>query len=737
MDTATQTPLKTKKALHEAVSAIASKCDGANSQDGVGFNGSDTKFGLRASLITPDMWTDDISWEVYTMLQTYKGQLEKYGHPFETLPLPQKGDFNGRDQARSLAKALEYIVSRNIDFNGEQFVITFRYDSSVVNAVRQIEGAKWNPQQKEWKAPASSAPGVVSFAEQFEFSFSKPAEDQVKGVKPKKVQKRKAKRRLYMEGSSLIFECGTNEHLIFAIKQIRGRTWDSKRKLWIAPSTSMEQALDVAHVWDFEMDPSLVTKADEIVHKQHVRAAASEAQNADLVVEGLNTKHPVTGQELKLRPFQKAGVAYAVETKRCFIADEMGLGKTVQALASVQFEKAYPCLVVCPASLKMNWEREVRMWLPGKTVHIVDNKVGVKNADVIVINYDILSKQKDALGKVGFNSLIFDESHYAKNSSAQRTKALKHLAKSIPSTGMVLALTGTPVLNRPVELVSQLEILDRIEDFGGSWHFRQRYCAASHNGHGWDFKGASNEEELNNLLRSTCYVRRNKADVLKELPAKGRYTVDVELSPASRKIYRNTENEVLIGLQAQTSVNQLGQLMTLKRLAGEAKVEAACDWIDTFLDSTDRKLVVFAHHISVVDGIANKYGGVRVAGKDTQQARQDAVDKFQSDPECRVIVLNMKAGGVGLTLTAASDVLFVEQGWSPADHDQAEDRCHRIGQDETVSAWYLLANETIDQDVYRLISDKRLIVDAVTDGDETSGDSILNELVKTLVARTR
>ena len=184
MDTATETPLETKKALHRAVTAIASQCDGANSQDGVGFNGADTKFGQRASLITPDMWTDDISWEVYNMLQTYKGQLQKYGHPFEALPLPTKGNFDGRDQARSLAKALEFIVSRNVDFNNEHFIITFRYDSSVVNAVRQIEGAKWNPQRKEWKAPASSASKVVSFAEQFEFTFSKLAENQIKGVKP-------------------------------------------------------------------------------------------------------------------------------------------------------------------------------------------------------------------------------------------------------------------------------------------------------------------------------------------------------------------------------------------------------------------------------------------------------------------------------------------------------------------------------------------------------------------------
>ena len=140
-------------------------------------------------------------------------------------------------------------------------------------------------------------------------------------------------------------------------------------------------------------------------------------------------------------------------------------------------------------------------------------------------------------------------------------------------------------------------------------------------------------------------------------------------------------------------------------------------------------------HITVVDAIADKYGGVRVAGKDSQKVRQEAIDKFQNDPSCRVIVLNMKAGGVGLTLTSASDVLFVEQGWSPADHDQAEDRCHRIGQDANVSAWYLLANETIDQDIYKLISDKRFVVDAVTDGDEYSDDSILNELVKKLVGR--
>ena len=166
-------------------------------------------------------------------------------------------------------------------------------------------------------------------------------------------------------------------------------------------------------------------------------------------------------------------------------------------------------------------------------------------------------------------------------------------------------------------------------------------------------------------------------------------------------------------------------------------MEAATEWIETFLDSTGRKLVVFAHHISVVDALAERFGGLRVAGKDSAEARQEAVDKFQNDPDAKVLVLNMKAGGVGLTLTAASDVLFVEQGWTPAEHSQAEDRCHRIGQDaDNVSAWYLLAEKTIDDDIYDLIEKKRITVDAVTEGEDNSQDSVLKDLVKTLIERT-
>lgn len=738
-----ETPFTTKKAIFDAVKTIADRCDGAHSQDGVGFNGSDTAFGRRLSWVSPELWTDGMVWEAYEMLEKYSGQLEAFGVSYDALPIPVSQLFSdGRYDAKTLSKGLEQQKSQVIKLGDDAFNVEFKYDAFLVSEVRKLNGAKWNKEDKIWSVPLSSAKALVEFAETHNFSFQTSAASQIDTVRGTSMWSdnvavdNKTKRVLSLQDGKLVFDFDYDQHIVNAVKGINGRAWDSKNKVWTVPPISTKEAITVARHFDFEIDKAVETQADDIVSKGDQRQDASEAKNADIHVEGLGTNN------LELRPFQKAGVAYATDVKRCFIADEMGLGKTVQALASIQHENAYPALVVCPASLKTNWQREVKMWLPGKTTHIVDNKVGVKNSDVVIINYDILTKQKDELLKLGFQSLIFDESHYAKNSGAQRTKALKEIAKAIPSSGMVLALTGTPVLSRPIELVSQLEIIDRIDDFGGSWNFRKRYCAASRNNFGWDFSGSSHLDELNDMLRRTCYVRRNKADVLTELPAKARYTIEANLSGADYARYRSAEGEFLTWLggeegRGSNSAQHLSKITTLKKLAGEGKVATACEWIDTFLDSTDRKLVVFAHHTSVVDAIAEKYGKLRVAGKDSQEARQRAVDEFQNNPNARVIVLNMKAGGVGLTLTAASDVLFVEQGWTPAEHDQAEDRCHRIGQDNNVSAWYMLAEDTIDDHIYDLIEKKRVVVDAVTDGEEEdTKQSVLSELINTLRERT-
>ena len=357
-----------------------------------------------------------------------------------------------------------------------------------------------------------------------------------------------------------------------------------------------------------------------------------------------------------------------------------------------------------------------------------------------VVNYDILYKFVEPIQHLSPNGLILDESHYVKTGTSKRTQAAKQIAGFVPSSGSVLLLSGTPVTNRPSELVSQLEIMGMLSRFGGKWAFLKRYTAARHNGFGWDTSGASNLIELNTKLRQNCYIRRTKDEVLKELPEKSRNIVHLEPGGSGFKEYRAAEDDLVSflrsnGFKSKDSNEHMARTQVLKRLAAWSKMDAVEEWIDSFLDSCDRKLVVFAHNVDVVDHLSNKYGGLRVSGRDSMEERQHAVDSFQNDKAARVIILNLQAGGVGITLTSGSDVVFVQMGWTPAEHDQAEDRCHRIGQKNHVQAWYLLASGTIDEDIYDLVDSKRSIVDAVTEGDEVEQESLVKDLMRRLLSK--
>jgi SNF2 family DNA or RNA helicase len=275
--------------------------------------------------------------------------------------------------------------------------------------------------------------------------------------------------------------------------------------------------------------------------------------------------------------------------------------------------------------------------------------------------------------------------------------------------------------------------------------------------------GASNLSELNERMRATCYVRRNKADVLKELPAKQRADIVVEID--NRREYQRAESDLINWLgdraesdaeflasiahlseaeqrdakderresaeQRAAQAEQLVRIEALKQLSARGKMKAAIDWIESFLE-TGEKLVLFAHHVEIVEALAEKFSAPNITGSTPIERRQEYVDRFQNDPDCKLIVLNIRAGGVGLTLTAASNVAFVELDWTPAAHDQAEDRTHRIGQSDNVTAWYLLGENTIDQEIAALISKKRAVVDAATDGGTVENVSILKDLVNSL-----
>ncbi len=488
-------------------------------------------------------------------------------------------------------------------------------------------------------------------------------------------------------------------------------------------------ALLAAHaIW---VDTEALALLQEI-REQHARAAGlvalSAATDAPLHVPNL-------GGELK--PFQRAGVSYLLAQRRAFLADEQGLGKTIEAIATLEADDAYPAIVACPASLKLNWLRELERWLPGRTAQALrGNGEGrpIAHADITVVNYDILAARLHELCAIAPRALVLDESHHCKNAAAKRTQAVQRLSAVVPRDGLVLALSGTPVINRPAELISQLRILGRLEDFGSGVRFGRR------------FRGADAHLRLHWHLRARCFVRRLKVDVLPQLPAKTRAVVPVELD--NEPEYRLAERDVIAWLQSQPldlreldakvaaalRAERLVRLNALKLLAARGKLRAALTWIHDFCSSGER-LVVFAHHREIQQAVLARFpGACHVLGQDSHAARDAAVRAFQAPdrPENQLIICSIEAAGHGLTLTRSSNVVFLELDWTPAKHDQAEDRCHRIGQQDSVNASYLLAAGTIDETIATLLERKRAVIGAVTDGHEEDEEGVLDALAREL-----
>jgi SWI/SNF-related matrix-associated actin-dependent regulator 1 of chromatin subfamily A len=504
---------------------------------------------------------------------------------------------------------------------------------------------------------------------------------------------------------------------------------------------------------DVWVDPDALELLQEI-REEHARAAGlvalSSATDATLHVAGL-------GGELK--PFQRAGVSYLLERRRAFLADEQGLGKTIEALAAVEAAGAYPAVVVCPASLKLNWLRELERWLPQRSARALSGTGGGRGrglgadaaawsgakaaaadddappADITIVNYDIVAARLQELSALAPRALVLDESHYCKNAAAKRTQAVQRLSAAVPADGLVFALSGTPVTNRPAELISQLRILGRLGDFGSGARFGER------------FRGADAHLRLHWHLRARCFVRRLKVDVLPQLPAKTRSVVPVELDNETE--YRLAERDLIAWLRSQPldlreldakvaaalRAERLVRCNALKLLAARGKLHAALAWIHDFCSSGER-LVVFAGHKEVQRAVLARFPqALHILGGDSAAARDAALRSFQA-PEAsetnQLIVCSIEVAGHGLTLTRASSVAFLELDWTPAKHDQAEDRCHRIGQQDAVNAYYLLAAETIDETISTLLERKRAVIGAVTDGLEEDEGGVLEALVSEL-----
>lgn len=546
--------------------------------------------------------------------------------------------------------------------------------------------------------------------------------------------------------------------LVEIIKRIPAKPkWDSEDRQWVVKKNSAFYPPDRNAQWYVE------AFAQWAVKNRYATAIARRSETHDVTYDIPPMKEFVGEHYMLLNPYpyQLEGVRYALDNKRCIFGDQPGLGKTMQAICAVvkahkevkQYGETFPTLVICPASLKINWQREFKKFA-GIDAIILDDKnrsvwqryFEMKRPDgeplspVFIVNYESLKKffvanikdhARFTLRSIQFDervnmfkSIIIDESHKCKSTKTQQAKYVEGICKG---KQWIFELTGTPVVNNNTDLIQQLRILGRLDDFGGYKQFVGRYCDGP--------KQSSNLKELNYRLWCNCFFRREKQKVLTQLPEKTRqyFTCDI----TNRKEYDDAERDVLQYLRTYKNASDdkiqramRGQIMVkmgiLKAIAARGKVKAVSDFIHDIIDGGE-KLIMFAYLKEVVDALKQEFpDAVTVTGSDNIQQKQIAVDRFQNDDDCKLIILNYRSGGTGLTLTAASRVGFIEFPWTYSDCEQAEDRAHRNGQKNNVNCYYFLGDKTIDKYMYHVIQTKKDIANEVTGTTTQIEEDIVN-----------
>jgi SWI/SNF-related matrix-associated actin-dependent regulator 1 of chromatin subfamily A len=572
------------------------------------------------------------------------------------------------------------------------------------------------------------------------------------------------------------------------IKKIPGRQFNWNTFKWEVPinTISIEYVEALSEYYGFIKTEDYNTFIDEYKLLMLENQVLSNAHVSELQIEDI---------KITPRPFQLAGIEYTIKNKRVILGDEQGLGKTIQAILTFHYLKSKRVTIICPSSLKYNWfyellkcininENEIYVYNPN-TVYdyiydstIISSKNGketrletilnnkkhsdynialekfneIKKNDnrqfekrVFIINYNNIDKYKKELIERKCDFLIVDESHNIKNPKAIQSKAILEISKNID---YIMLLSGTPTLNKPIELSNQLKTIRRLKEFGGDWNFKMRYCDGKETYFGWDFSGASNISELHEKLRQICYIRRNKKEVLTELPDKQFSRVFLEID--NRKEYELAKNDLVTYLR-QNKIkedenyvisslerfalekmeeldmnnplqNALVKMNILRQLTIKGKLNNAIEWIETFLESGE-KLVVFTHHREPTLEIAKHFKCNAIIGGVDPEDRQKYVKDFQENPKTSVIVLN-DAGSEGLTLTAACNMLMLELDWTPGRMSQKYDRVHRISQNRSVNIYHAIGIDTMDYEMMNLLETKREITEMINSGIEYKGDKI-------------
>ena len=479
---------------------------------------------------------------------------------------------------------------------------------------------------------------------------------------------------------------------------------------------------------------------------RHDKKAEKTRQESKLVSSDIDLPSP---EGLSYFPFQKAGIKFAMSRTSTLFADQMGLGKTIEAIGTINAtKKPGKILVVSPKRLKINWRNELQKWLiHDLTISVI--KTGDKwiDGDVIIINFDLLKNHSKKIHSIKWDFIIIDEGHYLKNPKAKRTKVLfgdNNEMKPVEAKHKFI-LTGTPILNRPVEGFSLFHYLDPIE-FKSFMSYAKKYCDAQHTRWGWDFSGASNTKQLQDKIRSLFMIRRLKSDVLSELPPKQRQIIEIPANGNSKIVERENKisnkyetkrdklrikAEIAKALENKEEYNKIikelnvvstvmfTEMSKVRHETAIAKIPDVCDHIENMFEQDIKKIVLFAHHRDVIKEIHNHFKDCSVTlvgGMSTEQS-EESIKEFQNNDKVKLFIGNIQAAGVGITLTAAHYVVFAELDWVPANMNQAEDRCHRIGQNESVLVQHLVLENSFDARMAQSIIEKQSIIDDVLDNE--------------------
>ena len=436
---------------------------------------------------------------------------------------------------------------------------------------------------------------------------------------------------------------------------------------------------------------------------------------------------------------QKEAIEKLAGHDKYILADDMGLGKTTSTVIAALESGAEKVLIVCPASLKINWMREIQNYTD-KTISIVDGKKW-ESADFVIINYDILKnfhnikeKEESVILQEAFDLVVVDEAHYIQNVQAQRTKLINDIINKI---GKVWLLTGTPMTSRPINYYNLLNLVESPVAY--NWMaYVIRYCEGYQFNVGnrkvWNVNGASNLLELRDRTK-THVLRRLKEDIL-DLPDK--IITPVYLSLKSKE-YEELMGEYYDWIEDESEKKsltvQFSKLMKVRQVIAENKIRETCELAENIIEQ-GKKVIIFTNFTDTLNRIAEHFGktAVTLDGKMSKPARQHSVDQFQENDKIKVFVGNLKAAGVGITLTAAEAVIMNDLSFVPSDHSQAEDRAYRYGQKSNVSVLYPIFDNTIEGIIYDILSQKKNIFETVMGDNEGKGD-IMEEIINEISVR--